>query len=307
MKKTLFFLVSALLLFLLFRGGQGSAASRSMTHAWNLGHVAGFAFWVYGLSTLAWFRRAGFARQLFIAAIFSLVVGGALEVLQGFTHRDPDLWDVGRDLGGALLTLTWVASRPGKCSVAARVGLGTLGLLLLVICGLPLAGALLDETMARRQFPLLAAFASPLELTRWKGNADFALDAGQAAAGRRSLKVSLVPRPYSGVALRYFPANWLGFSTLQFSVFNPSGQPLQLTCRIHDQQHEERSQDFSDRFNRSLIIAPGWNDIAIPLHEVATAPKDRTMDLSRLRLVGIFAARLTEPREIYLASVRLVR
>ncbi len=307
MKKTLFFLVSTLLLFLLFQGGPDSSASRSMTHAWNLGHVACFACWVHGLSTLAWFRRAGFARQLLLTVIFAGAVGGAIEVLQGFTHRDPDLWDVGRDLCGGFVALAWVAPRHDKWSKPKRWGLRAFGLLLLGITALPLAGALFDETMQQWQFPLLADFTSPLELTRWKGDADFALDAGLAASGRRSLKVSLAPRPYSGVALRYFPGNWLGFTTLRFSVFNPSEQPLTLTCRIHDQLHEERSQDFSDRFNRSLVIAPGWNDIAIPLHEVATAPKDRTMDLSRLRLVGIFAARLTEPREIYLASVRLAR
>jgi len=43
------------------------------------------------------------------------------------------------------------------------------------------------------------------------------------------------------------------------------------------------------------------------LREVAAAPKGRTMDLARLRQVGIFASRLPEPRAIYLDSVRLVR
>ena len=307
MKKTLFFLVSALFIFLLFWGGPGSFSSRSMAHAWNLGHVVCFAFWVHGLSTMAWFRRAGFAKQLLLATIFSVTMGGAIEVLQGYTHRDPDLFDVGRDLGGGLVALAWVAPRHGKWTMSGRLGLRACGLFLLGICVLPLAGALLDETMARWQFPLLADFENPLELTRWKGDAQFALDADQAASGRRSLKVSLAPGRYSGIALRYFPGNWLGFTALRFSVFNPAGQPLRLTCRIHDQLHEKAAQEFRDRFNRTLVIAPGWNDISIPLREVAAAPKGRTMDLARLRQVGIFASRLPEPRAIYLDSVRLVR
>lgn len=306
MKKTLFFLVSVLFLLLLFWGGPGSFSARSLAHAWNLGHVACFSFWVYGLSTLAWFRRAGLARQFLITVVFAVAVGGAIEVLQGYTHSDFDLFDVGRDLCGGLVVLSWVALRQGI--VAGRLGLRAFGVLLLTICVLPLAGALLDETLALWQFPLLADFESPLELPRWTGDAGFSLDAGHAASGRRSLKISLSTERYSGIALHYFPGNWQGFSALNFSVFNPSEQALTLTCRIHDQLHEEkRVQEFSDRFNRALVIAPGWNAISIPLREVAAAPKDRTLDLSRLRLVGIFSAQLPEPREIYLDSVRLVR
>jgi hypothetical protein len=110
---------------------------------------------------------------------------------------------------------------------------------------------------------------------------------------------------YSGITLVHFPRNWRGYRFLVLEVFTPSPEGLEVTCRIHDRQHEEGEQRYEDRFNKNFHLRPGWNCIRIDLDEVTRAPVGRTMDLGEIREVGLFASRLPVPRTIFVDYVRL--
>jgi len=176
--------------------------------------------------------------------------------------------------------------------------------LLLVAC-LPLAVALSDEVIARFQFPVLSDFETPFETSRWDGGARYSADSSVARHGKASMRVDMDTSLYSGVALVYFPMDWRGYSILSLELLNPSQGGIDITCRIHDLRHEEWGQRYEDRFNKVFRLRPGWNHLQIDLKEVARAPAGRTLDLSTIRAVGVFATRLPTPRTIFLDHMRL--
>jgi hypothetical protein len=178
-------------------------------------------------------------------------------------------------------------------------------ILLIIIELIPPFRAVIDEIMAKRQFPVLSSFEVPLEIERWESDHSAVRTMEQVYEGKHACRISLNTEEYSGFALKYFPGNWEGYDSLFFALFNPLTEPLSVTCRIHDWQHVLNKEPYKDRFNRRLVLHLGWNLIKISLAEVKNAPANRTMDLKRIINLGIFATRLSYPIDIYVDDVRL--
>ena len=92
---------------------------------------------------------------------------------------------------------------------------------------------------------------------------------------------------------------------LVITLFNPSTEPLALTLRINDVAHDRSEHAYNDRYNTRLILEPGFNTFTRNLADIENAPADRTMDMSQIRRMGLFAVRLPEPRTVYLSDLRL--
>lgn len=287
---------------LLFVGGPGNHDPRSWRELWNFGHVLVFALWA-GL----WLRRRGGGlswNNLGMALLLTMVLGGGIELLQSGVGRSPDLADLGRDLVGTLLALAW--ARSGNWELRRQWALRGVATLLLLVCLWPPAVALTDEALARRDFPLLAGFETPFEADRWEGNAQRSVVAAPAPRSGPALRAVLGTERYAGLFLTAFPGDWRGYSTLAVELHNPMAQPLRLTCRIHDRAHAETAvQAYQDRFNRSVLLQPGWTSLRIELAEVAAAPLGRRLDLGRVAGVGFFAIELEAPVVLHLADLRL--
>jgi hypothetical protein len=181
-----------------------------------------------------------------------------------------------------------------------------ISVILVAIAFLPMVTAVLDEITAMKQFPVLSNLETRFEIDRWTGDADFSIDHEIYYHGKASLKVNLNTSLYSGIGLKYFPGNWLNYSELHLSIFNPDGEAIQLTCRIHDKQHTQGLQLYEDRFNRKFAILSGWNLIKIQLKQIANSPHKRKMALNQIQGLGIFAISLSKPRTVYIDYVQLV-
>jgi hypothetical protein len=164
---------------------------------------------------------------------------------------------------------------------------------------------LIDEAIARHQFPILSDLETPFEIDRWSGSAALSVETIPLISRGRLLKLSLTTNKYSGAALDYFEGDWASLNRLEISLFNPGANSLKITCRIHDLQHADGNEEYEDRFNRSFLLLPGWNHIAIDLNEVKESPVNRRMDMHRIRGLGLFVTSLPTPRIIYLDNVRL--
>ena len=292
---------------LLFWGGPDYHAARSTKALWNHGHILYFALATYLL--LGWRPLAALSpRWRWVLMLgFTSLVGVQIEIMQYDTQRTPDLGDVVRDITGAVLMLSF---GPGHAQIRARslrYGMQMLALLMLAIQIWPVATALTDEAIARRQFPLLSGFETPFETSRWEGNAGFDVTADPSSAEGKVVQLSLGMRTFSGVHLKYFDGDWRGYRSLSLRLYNPDAQPLQVLCRIHDLAHEAGNQDYDDRFNRRFLLRQGWNDLEIELAEIAAAPKTRRLDLAQIVNLGLFSIGLKIPRTLYLDEVRLNR
>jgi len=172
---------------------------------------------------------------------------------------------------------------------------------------LPLMRGLADEWLVDRQFPLLSDFETPFEVDRWQHEKPLRLERTITRHGETSLRVQLTTSKYSTASLRYFHHDWSGYDAFNFSLFNTGNDTVMMTCRINDIQHYKLGQNYHDRFNRRIYLAPGWNDFKIPLAEIINAPKSRKMDIHQINLICFFSMSLAEPRNIYIDHIYLDR
>lgn len=249
-------------------------------------------------------RQMSLLRQAVWLLGAGLLVGAAIECGQSFIERSVSLRDLLRDLEGVALALVFLS--PGRKGLPAvkRFGLQVVlaGLVIFECC--PLAMAVTDEIIAKRQFPLLADFETPVEVSRTDSQQVSRTDL-VARHGRYAAKIKLTTEQYSGAGLKYFPGDWSSYQHLNFSLYNEGTSSLRLICRINDRRHVEAEQHYEDRFNRPIDLVKGWNDIQIALDEVADAPQDRRMDMQQIQGFYVFAVQLPQPREVYLDYVYL--
>lgn len=281
---------------LFYRGPDDSL--RSATQAWNLGHIILFA----ALSVIIWYHGKKFLPRKFLPLLsmllfLTLLAGGTTEVMQIFSQRTLDIADIWRDCLGTLIAAAFLLpARTSLCSSRQRK-FRFLVIFLTIITLIPLGKALIDETIARDQFPLLADFETPFEPARWEqGEIDHQL----ARHGHSSLKVLLTTEQYSGDSLLYFPPDWSQYTSLHFSIHNGTETPLIIVCRLHDRFHAKSGNDYHDRFNRRLTCQPGWNDFSIPLKEIKNAPTGRKMDMTTIINLRLFTVQLQQPVTIHL-------
>lgn len=289
----------------LFLGGPDYYSTRSFRNSWDLGHIAYFALLSVLLSRWRFVIQRPLAGQWIIILSFTLLVGVSVEFAQYSVARTPDTGDIFRDLTGSLLVLVFGSFRSKLRPARWRHSLQVAVLVLLLGQLWPLTRSLADEALARHQFPLLSGFETPFEIDRWADGARLSVETMPAISNGRFLKVSLTTDQYSGTALNYFDGNWAPFRTLKISLYNPGEAALQITCRIHDLQHADGYEEHEDRFNRKFLLIPGWNHIEIDLNEVEESPASRSMDMSRIRGLGLFVVSLPAPRKLYLDNVRL--
>jgi VanZ family protein len=299
--------ISGICLVLLFVGGPDYYSPRSYQYAWNLGHIFFFSIFTYLLVSL-WQRisKERFLKQCVWVLSVALFFGILIELGQaGLNDRTPDIYDLIGDITGVLVGLVFfVPSR----RLFPKIGLHVFQVIVLIIILLsifPLGEALIDEAIARQRFPVLSDLETPFEIKRWVGHSKFEIDHKIFRQGKSSLKVFLNTDQYSGVGLKYFANNWGNYNYLQFSLFNPSSDPIKIGCRIHDIHHIKHGQDYNDRFNTSYLIPQGWRDIRISIKDIVNAPKNRKMDLRFMQGFYIFVVRLPQPKLIYIDSVRL--
>jgi len=308
--RRIFVLFTTLALFaLLFVGGPDGNAERSLREFWNLGHIGLFlALGYLMLSPPSPLARRTFTMQFLAVVSLTLLLGGLVELVQSRIGRDMDLVDMARNSVGALLSLAFLA--PGRLSLArtARHSLQATALLLLAGTSTPFAMAVWDEEQALKEWPELANFESSLELGRWSstGATRLSIDNTVALKGGHAMRVELGTSKYAGASLDYFPRDWSAYERLIINLYNPAASQLTVTCRIHDRAHSQSSvQEFSDRFNRTYQLMPGWNQITISLQDLANAPTGRSMDTQLIDGLQIFVSGLASPATIYIDDIYL--
>ena len=291
----------------LFYGSPNNFSARSLKELWNLGHIAYFAIVVWFLAKFKPVKKMPlpylWAAFLFITLLLSILI----EILQYGTDRTPDLGDVSRDLTGCLLVLSFHPSFLKLPSKTMLLFVRFIALTILLIHLKPLAIALIDESTARSQFPILSNFETAFELDRWDGGASTIIIKPGLKNDSYQLKIGLMATTHSGVGMKYLQSDWTAYKLVNLRIFKPSDESLSIVIRIHDVWHKTGPVAYanSDRFNRRVDLSQGWNDIKIPLSQIESAPHKRKMDLSQVSDISLFATRLPEPRVIYLDKVYL--
>ena len=297
-------MVMALMTILFFIGGPDYHSPRSLKSFWNLGHILYFAFLPLLLFSFSPWKRFKPALQLSVIFGTTLGLGALVEFFQYGFNRTPDMGDIFRNMIGACIAIVFLLPIRNSVPKTPMLIFKTITVILVLSQFYPIVIDLTDEHHARRDFPILSDFQTPYQINRWTGDAAITIE-NIGSQGNRAMRADLTTQVYSGVALKYFPADWQQYQWFQFRIFNPSADAINITCRIHDKKHTQDVQRYQDRFNKSQFLSQGWNTITINLEEVRRAPEKRQMDLGQVYGVGIFSSRLPHPRKIYIDDVRL--
>lgn len=292
-----------------FIGGPGYHSLRSFQAIWDLGHILFFAIATIWILLLIRKRidHWSFLRLVLTFSCGVLLFGVLMEFLQMLSGgRTPDLMDVLRNQLGCLLAFACSAQpkRPTDSPCSLRMFRGVT-LFLLLITLWPLARAAIDEHLASRQFPVLADFETPFEKHRWVNTQQFREETTIIRHGKKAMGVQLSTAKFSGAALFYFPGNWQGYSALHCSVYNPIETAFPLNFRINDVEHKQHGSEYADRFNKQVVLQPGWNDLVIDLDQARNAPKGRKMDMTHIEGFGFFVVQQEKPMEIIIDHIFL--
>ena len=250
-------------------------------------------------------RRPRSLRPYLYAWLMTVTIGLTTELLQNFTpERYCEVHDLINDaLGaGAFLVLAYpVRSNPGQRLRALKYG----ALLAILLATTPVVTATFDTLEMLKAFPVLSSFETHREVARWKANDSQILPTKRHAThGTQALELHLLPGIYPGLSSEVFRHDWRGFETLKLDVFLAGETSLPLTLRIDDFAH---NQEYTARFNRTFVLTPGTNQLAIDLTEVERAPSDRRMDMAKVASLCLFTFRLETERTLYLDHLRLER
>jgi uncharacterized protein YfiM (DUF2279 family) len=251
------------------------------------------------------------------ALAISVVLGAAIEFLQGFEGRPPSLFDVLTDLAGASLGLAvWtIATRPTRSAASGRcdatpwlaVALGLAGLTF--ILWRPFDSAL---AYARRaaDFPVIAAFddADSLHFATTDGASAAIADLPPPWAtrpGERALELRYDPSHPPAVQILEPSPDWRGYDVVVVDLTNAGAVDLSLVLRIHDVTHDWTHED---RANLPLVIpARTRTTVRVALDAVEHAPAARRMDLARIDNVMVFGRPPAGEGVLYVSGIRLER
>jgi len=81
-------------------------------------------------------------------------------------------------------------------------------------------------------------------------------------------------------------------------------EPVSLVLRIDDKKD---AFEFNDRYNKSFVLAPGLNQVRIPLENLETSGNSRRLDLKNIYRFLVFMSHPDKRYVLYLDYFRLVR
>ena len=278
---------------------QGSRATSAML---DLLHAPLFAMLAYAGAQHWHSRRGGSTLRVAAAAWLGLAfAGGAIEAAQSLVERSPAWHDAAANvLGAAAGSLAFAARR---CRRPASTVLVSAALLLLGIASWRPTMTLTDHYRQMREPALLGSFEDELELSRWSPHeAATERSRDHVSHGQWSLRVELATGVYPGFGSRHLPRDWSEYEELVFDVTLDDGPDLMLVTKVYDQAHDLETED---RFNGGTRLSAGRQRVRIPLAEIASAPRGRRMDLTRIANLQFFAVRPAEPRTLWFDHIHL--
>lgn len=291
--KRLRFAALALSLFLLICPLPPAIQSDSWTSvAMDALHVPAFA-------VLTILVRHLFARKSSLfAVIISILLAGGVEVIQGVTGRSPSWADFGLGVLGTLLIPWGLWLRP-RCP---RIVTGmAIALPALLLTGLPLFNMSAVRTRLIQDLPRLGFSPERGWSSAWHPH-DGSLTKVLVTSSGRTLQVEVSGGSYRGVSFLPGSQDWSVYRQLELRIWNP-GTAFPLGLRIEDQQS---GQAHHRRFNGAFVIPAGRSEHSLPLEEIANGPRDRPLDLRRIRRLALFTGE-NEPARTFILEEAILR
>ncbi len=284
----------------------------------NAGHTP--LFGALSLLILALLRQILGVHRLRITTYFwlALTVTGLIaifsELIQYVGPRDADLVDLLRDLAGAgsFLAVYWSYSSLSGSDGRGATSRGrrwwrVAGILVFLGSMAPLAlwgGAYIYRDA---KFPMIADFESYWSnkfVNSFRADLDYVPHPAGAMneIASQVARIHIQPSDYAGLAVVEPYPDWTDYESLSFEIYSLQPDTFRLEIRINDVAH---NQEYDDRYNRTLTVAPGSNRFEILFEDVRSAPRSREMEMTEVVEISIFAWKPTETLTFCVDNIHL--
>jgi hypothetical protein len=284
-------------------------AVRNLGHVPLFGLIAVILLWILQL-TLG--GRLGAIHRYILAWIGAAGLGAISEYMQYFSPRNADLMDLVNDIAGAasFLALHYLidarlSNEEKKQRDRLRMPIRIAALAILLAVSIPVIRAAAASLHRRASFPEMYTFDSRFEKDFIKPqnavlefvDPPFEWKEKESRVGR----ITFLPAKYPGLEFEGPWPDWSEYRTLTIDIFSTADSTVFLTLMIKD----DEIAGYKDRFNRELRIAPGLNEIRIPVAEIENGPENRRLDMASLEAIHLFMIEPREPLVLYIDDLFL--
>ncbi len=283
------------------------ASSLWWREAFNSSHVILFVF----LSMFTYFQLAKKYQATDITRLFGFILlagilfGITIELLQSLVQRGSSLHDVYRDVAGIIagFFIIGVINNYEYRKFRAVIFLISTGVLLFFSL-LPLAQITLDTIARNRAFPVLVDFDANWSSSFVQFNSAEIVHRSHSdkIEAEKLFPVLLKQGAYPGFSVTEPVADWSKYQNLRFKIFSNNKEDFKLVLRVHDNLH---NQAHSDRFNKSLIIESGLNEIIIATAEIQKGPAQRALEMTAIAGIILFASNLDSELQFEISNIIL--
>ncbi len=270
----------------------------------NSGHTILFVV----ISSVLYFRLSATVRFSNSAIIYlivlvtGLLLGIAIEVLQGLLQREASVNDLYRNFFGIISGLGLVSLRRQKSLYNKMLmAMFSLGFLLLGTCSLfQISWHYIQRANA---FPVILDFNAEWSDSFVRFNrTEMEMFSSRAGDKNRLFHIRFDTGIYPGITIIEPVADWSAYRNLRFKVASGAKDDTNLILRIHDKNHDN---NYQDRFNQKLVLHPGLNEIVIPLDQIKKGPVSRDLDLANIAGLILFLGKVERPQMLEISNIYL--
>lgn len=306
--RNIVLIITLIMSVMLFADNPIDSSSRLYQGLWNTGHLFFFAFLTWLLITQTYLSERSWLKMLVVSLVFSLLLGGLIEIVQFLVGRYMEWQDLFTDMLGALFGFLVVQfSVPVERRFTVRPVIILLSIIVLSMTFYPVFSIVRDNQKMQADFPVIADFESEDTLVRWDNEdvSKFEIDYQLYTKGESSVLVEFTTGDYPGVSLEVVYPDWSGYNFFDVSVHNDQNENLDIEIKVYDHLHKRTGYNYGDRFNHVVNLHPGWNTLKIKLLDVFHAPKGRSMNLDDIAGFSLFIHDPDEIKTIHLDDIHL--
>lgn len=134
-----------------------------------------------------------------------------------------------------------------------------------------------------------------LDYIAWDCGELFSRSTDFATSGSHSLRLDLRSGDNLGLRIYLFDPDWSAYETMRFDVHNPQTETVMLRLEMAD----HRKAKAPERFVRLLALAPGSQQITLPLDSLRARGSGRPFNRRTIQSVKLTVPHLPEPLTLY--------
>lgn len=211
-------------------------------------------------------------RVIIEAATISFLISACIELIQPLMGRSASLEDLSLGALG-IIPATFIISPIPVLKIAGPFVL----FFVQCIAMAPATKAMHAIKWRKEHFPLLANFEDSRQFELLRGV--FYI---QKYKDNQYIKAYQPDGDYFLIRYEAGDKDWSKYKFLNMEILNPLEEDSIINIRIDDDQD---CDEVGTRFVKQLDLKPGWNKISISTDEIKAGPKDRELDLRKIRYV----------------------